>query len=119
MLISTNLGSVCIVDLRNGWQIISPSKSFSVYAATASEKTEWMAHIEKCAQDLLTKRKMSVRCLIVNASNYVYFHSLCVDLLQEWQHVHFKDLEYSGNYGRLPYCENVLKWWSGGNSTVG
>jgi len=51
---------VCCVDLRNGWQIISPSKSFTVYAATASEKTEWMAHIEKCAQDLLTKRKLSL-----------------------------------------------------------
>jgi len=48
---------LCVADLRNGWQIISPSKSFTVYAATASEKTEWMAHIEKCAQDLLTKRE--------------------------------------------------------------
>lgn len=41
--------------LRNGWQIISPSKSFSVYAATATEKAEWMAHIDKCVKDLLTK----------------------------------------------------------------
>ncbi|KAI0231754.1 Pleckstrin homology domain-containing family F member 2 [Lamellibrachia satsuma] len=40
---------------RNGWQIISPSKSFSVYAATATEKSEWMAHINKCVQDLLSK----------------------------------------------------------------
>jgi len=61
-----NLCTVCGVDLRNGWQIISPSKSFTVYAATASEKTEWMAHIEKCAQDLLTKRKPSVLCVTVN-----------------------------------------------------
>jgi len=51
------------VDLRNGWQVISPSKSFTVYAATASEKTEWMAHIDKCAQDLLTKRKQLVSSL--------------------------------------------------------
>jgi len=51
---------VDVVGLRNGWQIISPSKSFTVYAATASEKTEWMAHIEKCAQDLLTKRKLKL-----------------------------------------------------------
>lgn len=43
-------------NLRNGWQIISPSKSFSVYAATPSEKTEWMSHIAKCAQDLRTKQ---------------------------------------------------------------
>lgn len=41
--------------LRNGWQIISPSKSFSIYAATPSEKSEWMSHIAKCVQDLLKK----------------------------------------------------------------
>ncbi|XP_067939019.1 pleckstrin homology domain-containing family F member 2-like isoform X2 [Watersipora subatra] len=40
-------------DLKNGWQIISPSKSFVVFAATSTEKTEWMAHINKCVQDLL------------------------------------------------------------------
>jgi len=44
-----------MADLQNGWQIISPSKSFVVFAATATEKTEWMAHINKCVQDLLTK----------------------------------------------------------------
>ena len=54
---------VAVAGLRNGWQIISPSKSFTVYAATASEKTEWMAHIEKCAQDLLTKRKLKLPVL--------------------------------------------------------
>ncbi|KOB73938.1 FYVE finger containing protein, partial [Operophtera brumata] len=32
-----------------------PSKSFAVYAATATEKEEWMAHIEKCIEDLLRK----------------------------------------------------------------
>ncbi|XP_064634564.1 pleckstrin homology domain-containing family F member 2-like isoform X1 [Lineus longissimus] len=41
--------------LRNGWQIVSPKKSFAVYAATATEKSEWMAHINKCVQDLLAK----------------------------------------------------------------
>ena len=46
-----------MADLQNGWQIISPSKSFVVFAATATEKTEWMAHINKCVQDLLTKSK--------------------------------------------------------------
>jgi hypothetical protein len=30
-----------------------------VYAATASEKSEWMAHISKCAEDLITKRKLN------------------------------------------------------------
>ncbi|XP_064600044.1 pleckstrin homology domain-containing family F member 2-like [Liolophura sinensis] len=42
--------------LRNGWKIFSPSKSFVVYAATATEKLEWMAHIKKCVQDLLNKQ---------------------------------------------------------------
>eukprot|EP00794_Sanderia_malayensis_P017006 gene17006-18719_t len=41
--------------LRNGWQIINPTKSFAVYAATSTEKAEWMAHIQKCIDDLLAK----------------------------------------------------------------
>ena len=44
-------------DLRNGWKIISPSKSFVVYAATAVEKQQWISHIKKCVSDLLVKRK--------------------------------------------------------------
>ncbi|XP_044744611.1 pleckstrin homology domain-containing family F member 2 isoform X1 [Coccinella septempunctata] len=40
---------------RNGWLIRTTSKSFAVYAATATEKTEWMAHINKCIEDLLRK----------------------------------------------------------------
>ncbi|XP_060074017.1 pleckstrin homology domain-containing family F member 2-like isoform X1 [Ylistrum balloti] len=42
--------------LRNGWKIISPKKSFVVYAATTTEKTQWMSHIKKCVNDLLLKR---------------------------------------------------------------
>lgn len=45
-------------DLRNGWKIISPSKSFVVYAATATEKKEWMAHIRKCVNDILASSKL-------------------------------------------------------------
>ncbi|CAL1527650.1 unnamed protein product [Lymnaea stagnalis] len=43
-------------NLRNGWKIMSPSKSFIVYAATATEKKEWMAHIRKCVNDILAQR---------------------------------------------------------------
>ncbi|KAK3743843.1 hypothetical protein QZH41_011844 [Actinostola sp. cb2023] len=43
------------MGLKNGWQIISSRKSFAVYAATATEKAEWMAHINKCIQDLFAK----------------------------------------------------------------
>ncbi|KAI1243520.1 hypothetical protein IHE44_0001147 [Lamprotornis superbus] len=42
-------------DLRNGWLIKTPTKSFAVYAATATEKSEWMNHINKCVSDLLSK----------------------------------------------------------------
>lgn len=44
--------------LRNGWKLISPSKSFVVYAATSTEKHQWMSHIKKCVDDLLIKRKL-------------------------------------------------------------
>jgi len=40
---------------RNGWLMCTPTKSFAVYAATATEKSEWMAHINKCIGDLIKK----------------------------------------------------------------
>ncbi|ALC48298.1 rush [Drosophila busckii] len=40
---------------RNGWYIRTTTKSFVVYAATTTEKQEWMAHINKCVEDLLRK----------------------------------------------------------------
>jgi len=40
---------------RNGWLICTRGKSFAVYAATAGEKQEWMAHIDACIRDLLQK----------------------------------------------------------------
>lgn len=42
-------------DTRNGWLIRTTAKSFAVYAATSTEKQEWMAHINKCIEDLLRK----------------------------------------------------------------
>lgn len=42
-------------DLRNGWLIKTPTKSFAVFAATPDEKSEWMSHIGKCVGDLLQK----------------------------------------------------------------
>ena len=59
--------------LRNGWQIISPGKSFAVYAATGTEKAEWMAHINKCIDDLVAKSEW----LWV----FVYLWSHCAELL--------------------------------------
>ena len=46
---------ICIAELRNGWHIISPVKSFTVYAATAMEKADWMMHVNRCVQDLRLK----------------------------------------------------------------
>ncbi|XP_052245136.1 pleckstrin homology domain-containing family F member 2-like isoform X2 [Dreissena polymorpha] len=45
-----------IGNLRNGFKLISPKKSFVVYAATAVEKQQWISHIKKCVTDLLNKR---------------------------------------------------------------
>lgn len=45
-----------IGNLRNGWKLISPKKSFVVYAATSVEKQQWISHIKKCVSDLLNKR---------------------------------------------------------------
>jgi len=42
-------------ELRNGWHIISPGKSFTVYAATAMEKADWMMHVNRCVQNLRLK----------------------------------------------------------------
>lgn len=56
-----------ILEFRNGWFIRTASKSFAVYAATSTEKEEWMAHIEKCIEDLLRKsiyRILFVECTI-------------------------------------------------------
>lgn len=53
----------------NGWLIRTASKSFAVYAATATEKQEWMAHINKCIEDLL--RKSGKKAVEVHAAVWV------------------------------------------------
>uniref|UniRef100_A0A1I7YSP1 Pleckstrin homology domain-containing family F member 2 n=1 Tax=Steinernema glaseri TaxID=37863 RepID=A0A1I7YSP1_9BILA len=42
-------------EIKNGWIIKTRVKSFAVYAATPTEKTEWMQHIDRCVQDLIKK----------------------------------------------------------------
>lgn len=39
-------------ELRNGWIIMSPKKTFCVYASTVREKIEWMTHISNCIEKL-------------------------------------------------------------------
>ena len=48
------------IDLRYGWLIRTPNKSFAVYAATATEKVEWMAHINKCVEELINRSIQSL-----------------------------------------------------------
>lgn len=55
-----------ILAYRNGWLICTASKSFAVYAATATEKAEWIAHINKCVEDLLRKSMFIVYNSIIN-----------------------------------------------------
>jgi hypothetical protein len=59
------LNLILYKGLKNGWQIISTKKSFAVYAATATEKAEWMAHINKCIQDLFAKSESFFHCYIL------------------------------------------------------
>lgn len=42
-------------DLRNGWLIKTRKKSFAVFAATSTEKKEWVVHINRCVDDLISK----------------------------------------------------------------
>lgn len=48
------------LELQNAWQIKSAQKSFTVYAATPTEKSEWMSHISQCVKDLLSKEPQAV-----------------------------------------------------------
>ncbi|QQP32359.1 Pleckstrin -like proteiny domain-containing family F member 2, partial [Caligus rogercresseyi] len=38
----------------NGWLICTRGKSFAVYAATPEEKEDWMSHIQRCIDELLS-----------------------------------------------------------------
>ena len=70
---------------KNGWQIISPKKSFAVYAASPTEKAEWMAHINKCIADLLAQSGFNthyiVWCILfkLNYSFRLHVHT-CIPL---------------------------------------
>jgi len=44
-----------IGDRQFGWQIISPKKSFNVYAATNSERSEWITHLRTCIDSTIKR----------------------------------------------------------------
>lgn len=56
ILIQTTMVKI-ITELRNGWMVMSPKKTFCVYATTAREKIEWMTHISNCIDKLSSKIK--------------------------------------------------------------
>lgn len=62
------------LEYKNGWFIRTASKSFAVYAATQTEKKEWMAHIKKCIEDLL--RKSKIDCIFKPDTNFDDFKFL-------------------------------------------
>lgn len=43
--------------LRNGWLIMSPKKTFCVFATTTKEKLEWMTHISNCIEKLSNNKR--------------------------------------------------------------
>lgn len=42
-------------ELENAWVIRTPTKSFVVFAASKTEKQQWMSHINTCINELLKK----------------------------------------------------------------
>uniref|UniRef100_T1KHF8 FYVE-type domain-containing protein n=1 Tax=Tetranychus urticae TaxID=32264 RepID=T1KHF8_TETUR len=42
-------------DLKHGWLIKTPTRSFAVYAGSETEKEEWIQHIQKCVKSLLKR----------------------------------------------------------------
>lgn len=72
------------LEYRNGWLIRTTTKSFAVYAATSTEKQEWMAHINKCIEDLLRKSKFKLRnggvfrlsTLGIHSNRFLSFHTI-------------------------------------------
>lgn len=51
------LFKLSFIEMRNGWVLKTRLKSFAVFAATSTEKKEWMLHIERCVQDILRNSK--------------------------------------------------------------
>lgn len=71
--VTTSVRKHCIFSAwKNGWQVISPKKSFAVFAATPTEKAEWMAHINKCIVDLLAKSVIMLRNQIRTSEHLFY-----------------------------------------------
>lgn len=59
--------------MKNGWIVKTPEKSFAVYAATPTEKREWMSHIERCVADLLEKGELSCKNFMHIITSYTTF----------------------------------------------
>lgn len=68
---------------KNGWQIISPKKSFAVFASTPTEKAEWMAHINKCITDLLANSKLSDTINLMNYCTFCHHTGVCTSVFPQ------------------------------------
>lgn len=69
-------------DDQYGWQIRTPTKSFTVYAASLNEKREWINHINMCIKDLLDKSKSILflwECKSISYYKYLFLLQLEVN----------------------------------------
>ena len=55
-------------ELKNGWLIMSPKKTFCVYATTSKEKIEWMNHISNCIEKLSNSNTTKSYSLLIQTS---------------------------------------------------
>lgn len=111
LMICINRNLHLISALRNGWKLISPSKSFVVYAATSTEKHQWMSHIKKCVDDLLIKRMYWQVCLSGSFHQKIRSPFLCnINVIVEGQGHSSRPMSYL-----LRLNNYMIKWnhWDG------
>lgn len=108
LMICINYNCRLISALRNGWKLISPSKSFVVYAATSTEKHQWMSHIKKCVDDLLIKRMYWQTCLSVSLHQKIRSQFFCnIKVIVKGQGHSSRPMLY---FPRINNCDEITSW---------
>lgn len=71
--------------MKNGWLIKTRLKSFAVFAATTTEKKEWISHIERCVRDILTRGSKFPKIFCVTcAIQLIWGVNFCPVNLESW-----------------------------------
>lgn len=108
LVICINRNCHLISALRNGWKLISPSKSFVVYAATSTEKHQWMSHIKKCVDDLLIKRMCWQTCLSGSFHQNIWSPFFCnVKVIVKGQGHSLRPMLY---FPRIDNYDQIKSW---------